>query len=326
MDGVGQEEAATGPAVSRSVLELARRAKDAGPAEFDWLNGDIRSLRESYEQAFRVEDLGAHQWQVLALPDRRLELLIQHPRQHFSRDCVIVYFHGGGWIVGSPLTHADVTRVLCELSGMRLVSVDYRLAPEFVAPAPVDDGLAVLQRLLDGNFGGTRARAAILCGDSAGGAIAMAAERKASPQLRERILGVCSLYGAFGLLDSPSLRTKGSRRDGMDQECVSRYWILANPPGGRSPYSVEALAVPSQVPAYLLAASEDPVLDDTLALANAFAGIGRHYILDRVENETHGFLHDVGASQAALAALERVSEWMKLLARHLTLAADNKRS
>ena len=112
----------------------------------------------------------------------------------------------------------------------------------------------------------------------------------------------------------------------MDQECMTRYWTLANPPGGRSPYSVEALAPPSPVPAYLLAASEDPVLDDTLALANAFAGIGRHYILDRVENETHGFLHDIGTSAAALAAIERVSEWMKLLARYLDVAADNKRS
>ena len=156
MDGIGQEGRATGSAPSRGVLDLDRRAKGAGPAEFDWLNGEIRFLRESYEQAFRVEDLGAHQWQVVALPDRRLKLLVQHPREHFSRECVIVYFHGGGWIVGSPLTHADVTRVLCELSGMRLVSVDYRLAPEFVAPAPVDDGLAVLQRLPDGNFGGTR--------------------------------------------------------------------------------------------------------------------------------------------------------------------------
>ena len=202
-----------------------------------------------------------------------------------------------------------------------MISVDYRLAPEFVAPAPIDDGLAALRHVVAGGVGGGGAKSAILCGDSAGGAIALAVERAADPALRARILGVASLYGGFGLLHSESLLSKGSREDGLDQECIRRYWALANAPDGLSPYSVAALAVPSHVPAYLLAAAEDPVLDDTLALAAAFDSKERPYTLDRVEGETHGFLHDAATSPGASAAVERVSRWMNLLAGANTLPA-----
>lgn len=290
------------------TFELACRPEIS--VTFDWLNGDVQGLRERYEVAYRVKDRGAHEWQLIELQDRQLKLLIQHPSELRHQDCVIVYFHGGGWMVGSPMTHADISRALCEQSGLQLASVDYRLAPDYVAPAPVEDGLAALRHLFAWDFGGRKFRSAILLGDSAGAAIALAVERHAEPSVRAKLLGVCSLYGFFGLLESASLVSRGSSEDGLDRDCVKRMWSLANKPDTRSPYSVEALGVHSSTPAYLLAASEDPVLDDTLALASSMKASGRPHILDRIEGETHGFLHDAIKSKKASASLERLSNWM----------------
>lgn len=295
------------PAATGAVDPLPTRTRPS--VAFDWLNGDVPELRERYERCFRVDDRGLYHWQTLEADGRPIRLLIQQPAQPLGRDCALLYFHGGGWIVGSPATHADISRALCERTGLRVISVAYRLAPEHIAPAPVDDGLAALAHLVSAEARDQGCKRAILCGDSAGAAIALAVERRADASMRDRILGVCSLYGCFGLMETPSLRWWGSREQGLDSPCVERMWRLANAWGRPSPYSIEALAGPSPVPAYLLAASQDPLLDNSLALAAACRTHGRAVVLDLVGDEGHGFLHDVGTSARAAAAIARLARW-----------------
>lgn len=298
-----------GAAARRAARAFGLARRPASDTAFDWLMEAPQALRARYESAYRVEDRGRFEETALELPGRSLRLLIQHPAERTTTDRVIVYFHGGGWIVGSPWTHADVSRLVCEAAGLALVSVDYRLAPEFIAPAPIEDGLAVLRHALSEGIDDIRPASAILCGDSAGGAITLAVERAAEFDLRKAITGVASLYGAFGLMDSPSL-AKGTREDGMDQVSIARYWRLANPTGAPSPYALEALAASSSVPAYLLAASDDPVLDDTLALAKTFASFGRDHVLDLAQGEGHGFFHEPNSYAAAIEAAGRLGTWM----------------
>lgn len=272
-------------------------------AGFDWLNGDVSELRERYERLYRVTDGGRSRWETVEHQGHRIRCLVQQPSRSASQDRAIVYFHGGGWIVGSPLTHADISRALCEQTGLRVFSVDYRLAPDHRVPAPVEDGLAVLAQV--------PMKSAVLCGDSAGAAIALAVERRADRGARSKILGVCGFYGFFGVFDSDSLRLKGSREDGLDRACVERMWTLANVPGEESPYSIEALASESDIPAYLLAASEDPALDNTLELAARFQQLHRPHVLEVAAGEKHGFLHGIGQSAADHVA--RVGAWIDRL-------------
>jgi acetyl esterase len=279
--------------------------RDAAP--FDWLNGDVGVLRRQYERCFAAADPGGESWKTILHADGGLRLLVQQPARLAGADHAILYVHGGGWIVGSPLTHADISGALAEGAGMTVYSVDYRLAPEHPAPAPVVDGCRALSALLQpGEIEGI-----VLCGDSAGAAIALAVERRADAALHDRIRGVCAFYGGFGLGDTPAVRAFGARADGLDAACLERFWSLANDPRLPSPYSIDALGQAPGAPVYLLAGSRDPLRDDTLALAAAYRACGRPHDLDLVESAGHGFLHDAGASPAATAAIGRVSTWIR---------------
>jgi monoterpene epsilon-lactone hydrolase len=331
------------------------RLTDTDAKVFDWLNGDIRTLRENYERIRAKPVPDGAEWieiggvRVLCfaagvggtspphpasaslggpLPagersSEALRLAPSSPQRgegganapdeggeataepSLKTTTAIVYFHGGGFIVGSPLTHADIAMELATHARLPLYSVDYRLAPDHPAPAPAEDGLAVIHHLLSQGFDHI-----LLCGDSAGGAIALSVEATLPDDLRKHIIGVASFYGAHGLLDTNSLIEKGSREDGTDRACIERYFEAA----GRDAYSIEALARPCQVPVYLIAADDDPLRDDTLILAEAMKDHGRAVTLDIVAGENHGFLHHQPHYARAEAALCRFAIWVEGLA------------
>ena len=89
-----------------------------------------------------------------------------------DQDKVILYVHGGGYVMGSAGSHRDMTGRLSQAAGARVLSLNYRLAPEHPFPAPVDDALAAYRWLLGQ---GIQASNIAIAGDSAGGGLALAA-------------------------------------------------------------------------------------------------------------------------------------------------------
>ena len=84
---------------------------------------------------------------------------------------VILFMHGGGYVAGSPKTHRALTTWLAHRAGMRLFSLDYRLAPEHPFPAGLDDAMRAVHALV---AAGTPLSQIVLCGDSAGGGLVLA--------------------------------------------------------------------------------------------------------------------------------------------------------
>jgi acetyl esterase len=82
---------------------------------------------------------------------------------------VVVYYHGGGFVLGDLDSHDDICAEVCAGTGFEVVSADYRLAPEYLHPASFDDALAVFE-----SVAATSAPPIVLCGESAGGNLAAA--------------------------------------------------------------------------------------------------------------------------------------------------------
>jgi acetyl esterase len=124
----------------------------------------------------------------------------------------LVYFHGGGMVAGSMDTHDAIARALAHAGGVRVVSVDYRLAPEHPFPAALDDALAAIRHIgrHAGDFGIDAARLGI-CGDSAGATLAtatcQAVARDGGPQLALQLL-ICPILDYSG--STPSKRELSS--------------------------------------------------------------------------------------------------------------------
>jgi acetyl esterase len=120
----------------------------------------------------------------------------------------LIYFHGGGLVAGTLATYDPIARALANSGGCRVVSVDYRLAPEHPFPAALDDALAALKAIgaSPEQYGIDASRLGV-CGDSAGGTLAAAA--------CQAVLGCASPRLALQLLICPILdysRSSESRR------------------------------------------------------------------------------------------------------------------
>lgn len=87
------------------------------------------------------------------------------------RDAVLLYLHGGGYVVGSSRSHRHIVAAIGAASGLSAFSADYRLAPEHPFPAAVDDGVAAYKALLDSGIAASRIA---IAGDSAGGGLTLA--------------------------------------------------------------------------------------------------------------------------------------------------------
>jgi acetyl esterase len=229
----------------------------------------------------------------------------------------LVYFHGGGWVVGSIDTHDALCRALANAAGVTVVSVDYRLAPEHKFPAAAEDAYAATAWVAAhaAEIGVDPARLAV-GGDSAGGnlatVVALMARERGGPRLVYQIL----IYPITDFnLETASYRENA---DGyfLTREAMAWYWghYLANEADGQHPYAspLRASDLRGLPPALVITAEFDPLCDEGEAYAARLAAAGVPVTLTRYDGMIHGFLRRPvqldrarGALVEAAAALER---------------------
>ncbi len=221
----------------------------------------------------------------------------------------LLFYHGGGWVLGGLDTVDGLCRRLANGSGCVVVSVAYRLAPEHKFPAPLDDCFEAA-RLVEadaGSFGVDPARIAV-GGDSAGGnlaaSVALMALYLGGPRLAFQLL----IYPITDYnLETPSYLANAERY-GLTREMMAWYWAqyLEGPEDGRS-----QLASPLQAedlfdlpPAFIMTAEYDVLRDEGDAYAARLAEAGVLVELRCYEGQVHGFIQ-LGANfkgtQAAIA-------------------------
>jgi acetyl esterase len=218
---------------------------------------------------------------------------------------LLVYYHGGGWVEGSAATHEPSCRLLAHLAGVRVLSVDYRLAPEHPFPAAADDALAAYldARAQAAELGAAPARVAV-GGDSAGGNLAAVV----ALDLRGD-----AAAPAFQLLIYPGLdmsRTQPSRlRFGegfvLTEENMTWYEDQYVPDHSRrADPRVSPLLAPDLAglpPAYIATALADPLRDEGEAYAERMRAAGVTVALHR-HPQVHGFFN-LSAMRSGLRGL-----------------------
>lgn len=225
---------------------------------------------------------------------------------------VVMYYHGGGWMVGDIQTHDVICRMAANRGGFAVVNVDYRLAPEHKFPAAVDDTWASVEWALAGADGRAidPSRVAV-GGDSAGGnlsAVAAIMARDAGINLAFQAL----IYPATRM----ALLTESHKKFGKGYLLTAEYqeWVhecyLRNDADRddwrASPELAEDLT--GVAPAYVMTCGYDPLVDEGKAYADRLSAAGVPCTYRCFKGQVHGFITMGGVIDEANEALFEVSD------------------
>lgn len=223
----------------------------------------------------------------------------------------LVFFHGGGWVTGNLDTHDALCRRLALSGRLRVVAIDYRLAPEHPFPAAVDDAIAAFRWVAGEaeSLGIDPLRIAV-GGDSAGGNLSAVVSLRTRDDARRPALAALLYPALDGTCSSASHRDLG---EGYFLTHQAITWYMNHYFGkdaatrlgpDASPLFVADLA--GSPPTLVVSAAFDPLRDEAIAYAARLREAGVMVREDRVAGMIHGFLN-AGLSRAAREATERIA-------------------
>lgn len=223
---------------------------------------------------------------------------------------LVVFFHGGGFVVCDLDTHDPACRLLCREARAHVLAIDYRLAPEHPFPAAVDDALAAFRWAVANASGlGADPRRVAVAGDSAGGNLAAVTAIQASRDGGPAPVMQLLIYPSA---DRTTMRPSREHfADGFFLTEAERRWYDAHYMSGeaeRSDWRHSPLLAPDLSglpPAVVVTAAFDPLRDEGEAYARALESAGNRVTLQRVAGQVHGFINMIAFSPSARSAYER---------------------
>ena len=243
---------------------------------------------------------------------------LYRPRDADRDGSLLVYLHGGGFVIGDLDTHDEPCRVLCHHARTAVLSVAYRLAPEHPFPAAVDDALAAWRWVLDnaGTLGIDRSRISI-GGDSAGGNLA-AVVSQVTARTDDAPAAQLLIYPAVDPVTSRRSRElfgEGLFLTMRDVDAFERAYRGGRQGTGRDPRVAPLFAddLRELPPALVVTAGFDVLRDEGEAYAAALERAGNVVRLRRLSSLTHGFIHMTDVSPAARRAMREVATEFRAL-------------
>lgn len=252
--------------------------------------------------------------------DSHVPVRVFEPRE-LRRQDVLLFFHGGGWVTGDIESYTPACATMAELTGCRVVSVDYRLAPEHPFPQGLEDCFQVTRLLLEepARAGIEDTGRLVLVGDSAGGNLAavvsLLLRERGLPRVTRQIL----LYPVTHWDHDPATSPFDSvRAHGQDYRLTSTeiqdYFELYVPEVTRrrdrrvAPLLAEDLS--DQPRTLLISAELDLLCDEGEAYGRALETAGNDVRIHRVEGALHGFISLPRFARSLRDAYEVINDFL----------------
>jgi acetyl esterase len=300
------------------LAELLRESAKAGRRSTS--SSGVAASRAQIEARPRPDDvpLAAVVDESMEHAGHEIRLRIYEPFN--AEGGTIVYAHGGGWAVGSVDSFDGITQRIALYSGARVVSVDYRLAPEHPFPAGLDDVAAVLERTVE-RFG----QPVAVAGDSAGANLAAVLARRDRDSGRH---AVCAQLLIYPVADSDTTRPSYAERPddvalaNFTSEDMDWFWSQYVPdvPARSDPdvAPLRASSLAGLAPAIVVVAGHDPLRDEGCEYAHRLSAAGVDVQVHEHADLCHGFLAFLGRLPEADNTIERVSADLGVLLRRST--------
>ncbi|WP_428483269.1 alpha/beta hydrolase [Rhodopila sp.] len=259
--------------------------------------GGFRDLQGEPQDVGEVRDI------LVPGPMGRLPVRTYHPAPGKSLP-LVVYFHGGGWVIGDIEIADRPCRALANASQCVVASVNYRLSPETKFPGPVDDCYAAMCWLAEHAADiGAEGRSVAVSGDSAGGnlaaVMALMARDRGGPVLSCQLL----IYPVTAPAQGSTFASYQDNAEGylLTRGTMMWFWehYLASADDGRNPYAapLHAADLRGLPPAMVITAEFDPLRDEGLAYAQRLREAGVVVKSSHYQGMIHGFFWMAGAVQ-----------------------------
>jgi acetyl esterase len=315
------------------LLAVNRKRKRIGLCEPDPVTARARFRREVLTYGGpELRDVTAEPVKIEGVgEDEPLRAWHYAPPSRDSRD-LLVYLHGGGFVIGDLETHDEPCRLLCLHASTHVLSVEYRLAPEHQVPHGINDALFALKWAQDNAQSlrqGKNIERVSIGGDSAGGNLAAVAAQltvRARPPAVQLALrppaAQMLIYPATDAVDkerpSRKLFGRGFFLDREDCDAFFRHYTEGTGIDDDDPLvsPLRAPDVSGLAPALVVTAGFDMLRDEGDAYALRLEAACNRLVWRRFTSLTHGFLHMTGVCPSARAALVEVArEWRAMLDR-----------
>ena len=236
-------------------------------------------------------------------------------RLYPGRGGTVIYFHGGGFVVGGLHSHDDICAELCARTGLTVVSVDYRLCPEHPHPAAFDDAIAATRAIA------TECPAPLLlAGDSAGGNLAAAVAQAIGRKGALGIAGMVLIYpGLGGNKDAGSYLTHAHApmltRDDVLFYSRTRHGDAPAPAPDPTFAPLSDSDFAGLPPTLAIAAECDPLADDAAAYAARLTAAGTPARAITEPGLVHGYLRARATVPRAAASFDRITRTLSAMAQ-----------
>jgi acetyl esterase len=268
--------------------------------------------------------------QSFCIPTEVGLLAVRHYAPAESGAPLLVFFHGGGFVLGSLDTHDALCRLLCRHAALHVLAVDYRLAPENPFPAAVDDAVAAFS-WAQRNAGALGADASRVCvgGDDAGGNLSAVVAQQTRHAGWRAPAAQLLIYPQLEAQEETRARALFANGFALDREDLD-WFISQYAQAGKdlldrrlSPARIEDAS--GLCPAFIVTAGFDPLRDEAEAYARKLCGAGVLAKVNRYGSLVHGFLQMAGVSPVVLEVAIELATSFGAFVREMHSAARTSR-